>query len=106
MRLPSGDVASVQHDLSGIGPEKSGYAIEGCGLAGTIRPDQGMNVSLCYFQVDAIYRMDPAKRLGQAANYECVRHGNIRIRLKMPTSPRGNAKTTRTRTNPNTNCHA
>jgi hypothetical protein len=106
MGFPSGDVTFIQKDSSRIGAEKSRYAVKCSGLAGAIRPDQGMNVSPRYFQVDAIYRTDSAKRFGQSTNYERVRHGDIQVRPKMPTSPRGNAKTTRTKTNPNTNCHA
>jgi hypothetical protein len=106
MRLPSGYVTSVQEDLSGVGPEKSGDAVKGSGLPGAVRPDEGMNVPAYHLEVDVVYRLDSAKGFGQTANYECVRHGDILIRLKMPTSPRGNAKTTRTKTNPKANCHA
>src|SRR5262245_12291188 len=105
MRRPCGYVQSVQDDLAVSRPQESGNAVEHCRLACAIRTDQGVHMAVADLEVHPIDRAKGTEIFRPIADDEWARHSIIRTRDGIPARPEGNAKTTMTKTTPNTSCH-
>src|SRR5262245_58117357 len=105
MRRPCGSVQSVQDDLAVSRPEASGNPVEPRPLACAMRGAQGVHMAVTGLEVHPIHRAKGTEIFRQIADYERARHSIIRTRETIPARPEGNAKTTMTKTTPNTSCH-
>jgi hypothetical protein len=64
-RIERGDVAAVEHDAALRGRKEFGEEIKAGGLAGAVRPDQGVNAAAYDAQIDRAHRDEAGKFLGQ-----------------------------------------
>ena len=66
----AGDVAATEKDLTGIGPQQAGYQVEKRGLAGAIRPDDGMQLSARQTEAEVVDGGEAAETFGQAPCFQ------------------------------------
>src|SRR5438552_3937824 len=70
--LRPGDVTAVENDSSAGWRKKSGQNVEEGRLAGTVRPDQGEDLSSLDVEADVVDRNQAAEALGQVGQLEDV----------------------------------
>src|SRR5581483_3937646 len=82
-RAVTGDVASVQFDPAGAGPQQAGDQVEQRGLAGAVRPDDAEHLPRSHRQVDVVQDARAADVQAEAGTPErgyCRRHAQLPAR--------------------------
>jgi hypothetical protein len=69
-----GDVASVQEQAAGVGLLESGQEAQERGLAAAAGAEQRKELAGAHAEGDAIHGLDAAKALGDAFEFEKIRH--------------------------------